>query len=181
MAQFETDIKAAQGDTAYQLFDMAELGTLLAQKLTPGRHVKEEIADIQGGSFRMGGRLRFLMDLITFAAYRPARIVIVDTRSHCQPGDRGDTRQRLASKAKTADMLQILKTADLAGGMPAQSKPKLITRYSAAIITNAQTTHTTLFNLNADIAGTRIKAVFQELLGHGRWPFHHLTGGDLIN
>jgi len=103
-----------------------------------------------------------------------------------RPGDEGDLAHRadrgqgLAPKPQRGDMLQLLGRADLRGGVTLEGQGRFGRGDAAAIVNDANEPFAAIRNLHANVGGSRVQAVLDELFHHGRGPFHDLARCDLI-
>ena len=96
------------------------------------------------------------------------------------PGHGGNGSQGLAPEAKGANGGQILRPAELAGGMAQKGRGKLRWRDAAAVIGDAQIGETPVLYLHRNGGGPGVQGVFQQLLGHAGRALHHLAGGNEV-
>jgi hypothetical protein len=87
--------------------------------------------------------------------------------------------QRLASKAKRTDLLQIGQMSDLTGSMSGKGKWQLRSRYAAAIVAESDKLQTSMNQLDSHLPGTGIQSILYKLLHHRGRPLDHLARRDL--
>jgi hypothetical protein len=58
---------------------------------------------------------------------------------------------------------------------------QFVLRDTTTVIAHADQTRTALLNIDFDARSTGIKAVFNQLFDHGRWPFDHFAGSNLVD
>ena len=78
------------------------------------------------------------------------------------------------------DCLQILRAAQLAGGMAQKGGFDIFRFNAAAVVGNAQKGHASVLQLYGDVLCPRVDGVFHQLLGGTGGTFHHLSGGNQV-
>ena len=160
---------------------MAEFGAFATQELAPGRHVVEQIADFHRAARRMGGWRRIIKLLAAIAGDAPAGFLSGWPGSQRQAGNSRNARQRLAAKAETGDLLQIVETGDFAGGVAGQGQGQFAGGNPAAVVANPDQPDAALLHLNGDPGRAGIQTVFQQLLDDRSGTFNHLAGRNLTD
>ena len=181
VCESEAHVAARQGSPAHQLLQVGEFGLVRTQELAPGRRVVEEVAYLQSRSDRVGRRHRLPGPVAAVAADAPCPIGVPVPGDEHEPGDGRYARQGLAAKTQGGDGLQVLQVGDLTGGMTRERQGQVLPRDPRAVVADPQQLDAALLGVDLDAVGTGIEAVLDELLGHRRGPFHHLSGGDLID
>jgi len=159
---------------------VAQFGALGTQELAPGRHVVEQLAYFHGGARRMRAR----GDIAQLAALdlqrRPVRVAGA-ARGQGEAADRGDRRQRFATKTERGHGFEVVQAGDLAGGVARHRQRQLLRGDPAAIVTDADQAHAALFQVDVDPGGAGIQCVFHQFLDHRRRPLDDFAGGDLVD
>ena len=155
------------------------LGGVLLHELHPGGGVVEQVADAYGGAVGASG----LGDGFRYAALQmehgaAVRAGLAGEDVHPRHG--GDGGQRLAPEAQRTDGGQILRAAQLAGGVAQEGGGQLLRRDAAAVVRDADIGQAAPLQLRRDGGRAGVQRVFQKLLDHGGGALHHLTGGDQI-
>ena len=96
------------------------------------------------------------------------------------PGHGGNGGQGLAPEAQGADGGQVLRPAELAGGVAQKGRGKLARGDAAAVIGDAQIGEAPVLHLHGNGGGAGVQGVFQQLLGHAGRALHHLAGGNEV-
>ena len=97
-----------------------------------------------------------------------------------QPAHRRDGRQRLAAKAQSRNVQQVVGVANLRGGVALEGQHGVVAHHAAAVVGHLDELLAAGLNVDADAARARIQRVLQQLLDHRRRTLHHLAGGDLV-
>ena len=66
------------------------------------------------------------------------------------PGDAGDTGQRLAAEAERGDREQVVGAAEFRSGMALEGKQGVVANHAAAVVDDADQLASTCFDLNSD-------------------------------
>ena len=155
------------------------LGTVLFHEFHPCRGVVEQVPHTHGGALRApGGR-----DLTGYAALQMqgrAAVGAPHTGENIQPRHGGDGRQRLAPETQRPDSRQVLRPAQLAGGVAQKRGRQLLRRDAAAVVRHPQVRHAAVLQLHGYGGRPGVQGVLQQLLAHAGGAFHHLAGSDEI-
>jgi hypothetical protein len=89
--------------------------------------------------------------------------------------------QPFTAKTQRAHLFQVVQRGNLAGGVAVQRQRQVIRRNAAAVIGDADQLDAALGQVDGDLAGTGIQAVFQHFLQGRGGAFHHLASGDLVD
>ena len=159
---------------------VSQLGGFGAKEFAPRRRVEEEIGDGDGGSAGQGGvvhaqnlcRRRFR------CGFRPVRSpVAVSSVTRATEAMEGSASPRKPSVAieSRSSAVRSFEVAWRSKASSASSRfmpwPSSATRISLPPAG---------FDLDADAVGAGVERILQQFLDHGRWPVHHLAGGDLV-
>ena len=177
--QPEADRGVREGDLRQGARDVAGLGPVRLEELAPGRHVVEEVADLDGGPLRQPGRghprLVPAVDRHLDAARRAA-----GARPQPQVRDRGDARQRLAPEAERGDGGKVPEGADLAGGVALDGQLRVVGRHPLAVVLDADQPLAAQLQRHRHPHGAGVEGVLDELLDRRGGPLDHLAGRDLV-
>ena len=99
---------------------------------------------------------------------------------HVHPADGGNSRQSLTTEAKGPDFSQILRRAELTGGVAQKGSGQLLRRDAAAVVCHPDQAHAAPLDLHHDGGGSGVDGVFHQLLYNGGGALHHLAGGDQV-
>ena len=167
------------GKARQQFTHVPPLGLLALHELEPGRGVEKEVPD---GDHRAGGHAApfYLLDPPPFDVnLRPFHRVGCPGGDG-EPGNRGDRRQRLASKAERREGEEILVTGDLAGSVTLQRQEGVLAGHAASGVGHLDEPPPPRLDLDQHLFGARIEGVLHQFLGHGGGTFHHLARGNLV-
>ena len=177
--QLEGDLRVAQSQMGDDAGDGGALGAVLLHELHPGGGVVKEIPHHDGGALRAAGGAHLAghaaLQMESRAGFGACR-----AGEDVHPAHGADGGQCLAPEAQGADGSQILRRAQLAGGVAQEGHGKLVRRDAAAVVGDAQIGQAAPLDLRHDGGGAGVHGVFQQLLGHAGRSFHHLAGGDQI-
>jgi hypothetical protein len=95
------------------------------------------------------------------------------------PRDGVDRRQRLAAKPQARHLFEVGQAGDLAGGVTGQGEREFVARDAAAVVTHPDALDAALLQIDLDIGGAGVEAVFENFLQGRGGAFDHLAGGDL--
>ena len=159
---------------------MAEFGRLGFEKFAPCRGIEKQVFGGDHGAALERNRLdrrQRAADCLDACTTRGR----LQTRGNGEARNRAQTRQCLAAEPEARHPLEVIKHANLAGGMARQRQRQLIGGNAATVIADAQAFDATLQQIDIDGAGTRIQTVLQQLLERGGGPFDHFAGGNLVD
>ncbi len=173
-------VRARQRQRTQPLLDVAQFGALGTQKLAPGRHVVEQLANLDQRARRQRARLH-LADLAAFDLQGSAVFVAGTARGQGEAADRGDRRQRLAAEPQRAHRFQVVQRGDLAGRVPRDGQRQFLRRDAAAVVADADQAHTTFFQIDVDAVRAGVQRVLHQFLDHRGRPLDHFAGSDLVD
>ena len=155
------------------------LGTVLLHEFQPGRGVVKEVRHPDGGALR-GALLpdglhvpALTMNGGTYGILRPSG-------QHVYPADGGNSRQSFTPEAKGPDLGQILRRAELTGGVAQKGGGQLLRRNAAAVVCHPDQAHAAPLDLHHNGGGSGVDGVFHQLLHNRGGALHHLAGGDQV-
>ena len=177
--QFEGKALVGQGLVLHHGGGSRGLGAVLFHEFHAGGRVVEQIADGDDGALGAAALLQGAGDAGLQA----------QPRAHCRapaaggdlhPGHGGNGGQGFAAEAQGADGGQILRRAQLGGGVAQEGGGQLLGGDAAAVIADADQAHAAAPQFHGHGGGPGVDGVFQQFLDHAGGPFHHLAGGDHI-
>src|SRR5690606_7385550 len=178
--QSELDVEMPEREAAHERVDVSGFRAAGAHELAPRWRIVEEIANLDRRAARMRGGTyvadRAAVDRDPKAAVRGGR-----ARRQHEPGDRADTRQRLAAKPHRYERLEVVQACDLARRVPRHCERQLVGLDPAAVVGDADQPAAAVLDLDLDPARAGVERVLDELLDDGRGPLDDFTGGDLVD
>ena len=173
------DVGMAQRQMLHQPRHGGGLGAVLPHEFQSRRSVVEQIPDGNGGALR-GARL---LHLTGHAALQMERRAAARTLLPCEnvhPADSGDGRQSLAPEAQGADFRQVVRRAQLAGGVAQKRRGQLAGDNAAAVVRHPDEAHAAPLDLHHHGGRARVDGVLHQFLHHTGRPFYDFAGGDQI-
>ena len=163
--------------TAHRFNAVRQLCGITFQKFAARGGAEKQLFNFQRGATvaRCGAQL---------AAARfqqPAIVFTLQAREDGRLRDRCNSRQRFATKAHGAHVLQLLQITDFAGGMAAQRDGQLFAGNTAAVVFHADQAHAACKQANGNLRRTRIQRVIDQFAHDRGRAFHHLASGNLAN
>ena len=158
---------------------VAELGLLRTHELAAGGSVEEEVADSDRGALRQAG----VFDAEEIAAgdfKRGADLIFRGAGFETEAGDGGNGRQGFTAEAERDDGKEIVRAAELGGGMTLEGQQGVIAAHAVAVIDDADELAASGFDLDANARGACVERVFEKLLDDGGRALDDLSGGNLI-
>ena len=95
-------------------------------------------------------------------------------------GDRGDRRERLATKTQGGNTPEILRAPDLAGGMPLDRQPSVLRAHAFAVVLDPNEPLSSHLHGNGEVFRAGIDRVFDEFLDHRCRALDDFARGNLI-
>jgi len=180
VAEAELDAFARQRQRFEQVVDMREFRALGAEEFPSRRHVVEKIAYLDAGALRVLRR-PCLAQLATVHFQPEGGVGATLAGRQRHPGHRRHRRQCFAAEAHAGHVLEVVETADLAGGVRGHGKLEFVVGDPAAVIAHADKLGATLLDVDLDAQGAGVKAVLDQLLDHRRGALDDFAGGDLVD
>ena len=176
----EGDLRMGQGLPLQNAVDGAGLGHIAFHILIPGGHAEKHVPHHDGGAVRAPGGA--LLQLLTvFNGIRPAHLLLPGLGQDLHMGHRRDGGQCLSPEAQGADALQILRRAQLAGGVAQKGGGHLLLGNTAAVVGDADIGGSAVADLGGDALRPGVDGVLHQLLHHRGGPLHHLARGDHVS
>ena len=177
--ELKRHIRTGQGHMLHQIGHIAAFRRRGFQEFLSHRRVEKKLACDHRGSLRRADFRKFLFH----AAVQPVmdageRILCFGDQLH--HGNRRDAGKRLPPEPQTVDVIQILRRADLAGGMTEKCLSDLILLNAVPVVRHADEGTAAVPDLHRHGICPRIHRVFHQLLHHTGRPFHHLARRNLI-
>ena len=98
-----------------------------------------------------------------------------------QPRHRGDAGQPFAAKAHAGHPFQIAQAADFAGSVARERQRQIVGVDARAVVLHADQFDAAAGQLDADVVGAGVQAVFDDFLQCVGGALHHFAGGDLVD
>ena len=135
--------------------DMGKLGGLRFEELAAGGGVEEQIFDGQG---RANGQARLFdaQDASAGDADAGPGGIAWSPGLEVHAGDRGDGREGFSAEAEGGDGEEIVRAAELRGGVALEGKERVVPPHAMAVIDDADELASAGFHLNADAGGSRV-------------------------
>jgi len=160
---------------------VGELRRLLFEVLPPGWHIVEQIPHLDSRPFGTAGR-RDVRDLATFHDQFGPAVPAPGTGRDCQPRDRADCVERLATEAERRNpALQVVDVADLAGGVFLDGAREVLLAHPHAVVGDPDAFRAAGLDCDADPGGVGVDAVFDQFLDNGGGPLDDLAGRDPLD
>jgi hypothetical protein len=159
---------------------MRELGSFGAKKFAAGGGVEEEVTNGDGGAGRAGS----IFDGENFASGNfeaSAGGVVGRAGDEFEAGNGGDGGERLTAEAEGGDGEKIVGGADFGGGVAFEGEEGVIADHAATVVGDADEAAATGFDFDADVGGSGVEGVLEELLNDGGGTVDDLAGGDLVS
>ena len=112
---------------------------------------------------------------MTWAIIAPSR-----ARGDGQPADRADRRQRLAPKAKEADVDQII-IGEFRGGVAFDGERQILRPHADAVVGHADKALAAAPKRDVDLACIGINGVLDKFLHHAGRALDHLARRDAVH
>ena len=177
--EFEGDVWMGQGQMLHEPRHGGGLGAVLPHEFQPGRGVVEQVPDHDGGALRRAGVLHLAGDAPLQVQGSAAGGALLPGQD-VHPADGGDSRQGLAPEAQGADPAQVLRRAQLAGGVAEKGRGQLSGGDAAAVVRHPDDAHAAPLYLHHHGGGSGVDGVLHQFLHHAGRPLHHLAGGDQV-
>jgi len=181
VAQIERHIKTCQRQALDHFLQVIEFGLFGFEKFAPCRGVEKQVAHFNRGAHRMRSRLNPGRHVAAFGLDLPGLIGTTGARGQGQARHGTDGSQRLTAKAQAHHPLKVFQITNLAGGVTGQRQRQVVAGNTAAIVTYPQQLDPGLLHVHINALGTRIEAVFQQLLDHRSRAFNYFARSDLVS
>ena len=145
----------------------------------PGRGVEKEIPNHNGGALG-ASHLGFFYNVPSLQHQAGAGQTPGGFGHQFNTADGGNGCKSFAPEAHGGNGRQILGSAELGGGVAEKGRPGILGSHAAAVVGNPEEGHAPVPDFQCDLGGPGVHGIFQQLLGHGGRPLHHLTGGDEV-
>ena len=177
--KLESHVGPGQRHMLHQVGYIASLRRRGLQKLFPHRRVEKKLAHNHRGALRRADLGKFLFHPAVQPVMDPGKgsLCFGDQLHH---GNRRDAGKRLTAEAQAVQMIQVLRRADLAGGMPEKGLPDLLLLNAVPVVRHADKGASPVPDLHRHSVRSRVHGVFHQLLHHAGGPLHHLARRDLV-
>jgi hypothetical protein len=175
--QGEANVRIGHRVAHDDAINVAALGGDGFEELQAGGHAREEMFN---GDRCAGGPARRLLRH-HLSAIKPEQAAARFVHMARQAGDLahgGNAGQGLPAKAQRANVIQVVRTGQLAGGVMSKGKPDFSSGNAAAVIGDSDQAPAAIEAFHADIGGVGVNGVLHQLLDHRRRSLNHLTGCD---
>ena len=177
--ELKRHIRTGQGHVLHQIGHVASFRRRSFQKFLSHRRIKKELSGDHRGSLRRADFRKFLFH----TAVQPVMDAgerILCLRDQFHHGNRRNAGKRFPPETQTVDVIQILRRADLAGGMAEKCLSDLILLNAVPIVRHADEGTAAVPDLHRYGVCARVHRVFHQLLHHTGRTLHHLARRDLI-
>lgn len=166
------------GVEAELLFDVRVLGGFRAEEFAAGGEVEEEVSDFDDRAVGIAA----VADVDEFAA------VYFDLGAgegvglfggEAEAGDAGDAGEGFAAEAEGVDGGEVFFGADFAGGVAFEAEHRVFAIHAGAVVDDFDEGCATALNVDFDVEGTGVEAVFDQFANDGSGAFNDFTGGHL--
>ena len=183
--QLEVTHRMGQCVVRHQGCNVCQLGLLGFQKLAARRGVEKQVADSNRRADWHTSRVRTQHGSADDLDQRSCLLggcatLAGSARLERQPRHRRDRGQRLAAKAERRNRQQIVRTAQLRGGMAFKRQQRVVPHHAVPVVGDADQLAAARLHIDADARGAGVERVFEQLLDHRGRAFDHLTGSDLV-
>jgi len=177
--QGEFDVGVGQCHADELINDVAHLNRIRLQEIAPCRHVEKKILHGYAGSH--GALTGFLRgDLRPLDTQQQAHLAVVETGLHLHLCNGRDGGHRLASEAFGAQGEEVVRAADLAGGVPLEAHACIVLAHAAAIVNDLNEGAARIAHNEADAVGTCVNGVLQQFFDGRGWSLNDLSGSNLV-
>lgn len=177
MPDREADVGPRQRVAAHGLHAMGQFGRIGLQELAAGGRREEQLAHLDAGAARAGGRLQ-----LAAARVQPVGMGVGGRAA----GDghvrhRRDGGQRLTAKAHGRDRFEVVQVGDLAGRVALEGQRQLGHRDAAAVVLDDDGAHAAGHQLDLDVLRAGVQRVVHQLAHDRGRALDDLAGGDLAD
>ena len=175
----EADFRSREAGQEQDVTQVGRLGRLRAQEFAARGQVVKERADLD---LRAGGEadLAHLAQAPAVDHQLHARQRLGLARAQAEFRDRRDARDGFAAEAVGADVVQVARLAQLAGGVALQAEQRVVLAHAAAVVGDGDEAAAARADLDVHLRRAGVERVFQQLLQHRRGPLDHLARRDLV-
>ena len=173
----ERDLRTAEDHARHRVVDERALILCLPQKRSSHGNVEEQIAHDDGRPLRAADLAHGHVPPALHVQPR-SRFLRLGARGHLHAGDGSDGRQRLAAKAERANIIQLLGSDQLGGGVVLKGQTHLPRLDAAAVVSDAHIADAAVAYLHCHGGGAGVQRIFHQLFDHRRGPFDDLAGGN---
>ena len=102
-------------------------------------------------------------------------------RDKLHAGHGADGGQGLAPKPQGLDSLQVFGGGNLAGGVAMAAEQGVARLHAATVVHHLKPVNAAVLDVDGDLLGPGVQAVFKQLLGHRGGALHHLARGNAFH
>jgi hypothetical protein len=180
MHDVEANLGMNQGNALDGFHTVAELGPGGTQELTTYRQVVEQRANVNLSTGRSSG-IGHALNLSAIDLQPSANGGVRLASGQGEARYRRNRRQSLAAKAKRQDIPKVLSSANLAGRMTLNAQQSVFSAHTRAIVDHANQSPPTGAQLYANVRGTGVDRILDQLLHHRSGPFNDLSRSNLVD
>jgi hypothetical protein len=161
------------------LLYVPRFGGVAFEKAPSSRDIGKKVRN--GDAATPGATANFVVKAyaIVVEDFCPMRVVVIFCLKQYF-GHTGNRRQSLASETEALQLLQILDVDQFARRVALKGQLRIFGAHANAIVFNGEKSFPAFLIMDANVVGTGVEAVFNELLDDSGRSFDHFTGGDLI-
>lgn len=176
--QGERGAGIGDGVEAELLFDVRVLGGFGTEEFAAGGEVEEEVSDFNDGAVGIAA----VANVDEFAAVDfdlGAGEGVGLFGGEAETRDAGDAGEGFAAEAEGVDGGEVFFGADFAGGVAFEAEHSVFAIHAGAIVDDFDEGGAAALDVDFDVEGTSIEAVFDQFANDGSGAFNDLTGGHL--
>ena len=177
--QPHSHFRTGQGHAQEFVYDMFQFGIVALEKLAAGRHVVEEVADLEIGALgRRYGRL--LHKPGCRHTHQSARFILLPAGFQRHLGHGRNRGESLSAEAEGRNALQILRFGDLGGSVALEAEQSLVSGHSASVVYHLNKGAAGIENHHRDAFGPGIDGILDQFLDNGGGAGNHLARRDKV-
>ncbi len=179
VVEFEAHLRIAERHALELGLDMPGRDIRLLQEPAAGRDVVEEVAHHELRP-RRAGYDGLSGELPAVDLGHSAQLVLGLTGAQLHLRDGRNRGERLAAESESIEFVDILRRADLAGGVAVEGQPGVDGRHAAAVVDDLDQVAASLAEVDRHAGGPRVDGILHHLLHHRGRAVDHLSGRDLV-
>ena len=173
------DLGVGEGHALHVGRDGHGLGGIPLEEFAAGGHVGEQILHDDGGAVT-ASPLRHAQKSAAPNLQHGAHVILAALGHDAHVRHRGNGGQCFPAEAQGQDSIQILGTADLAGGVTADGHGQILGGHATPVVGDPHEGHAAVLNLHGDVGSPRVDGVLHHFLDGGGGSVHHLARGDEV-
>ena len=175
----EAYFRIHQRDSGELLHDMAQFGLGRLEEVASGRHVEKQVFHREGRA-RLHRHQRLFFDDRAFVDDLHPYFVLLTSRLQLHLRDGGNASQGLATETHGTNGEQVLRLADLGGGMTFKAHTGVGFRHATAIVDNHNHRLAGVFHHQIDLRGSSIQCILHQLFHSRCRSLDHLARRNLV-